>query len=44
VDLPSDLQRVRRRAADGDRVANHTRAWLEAAPPAVRAASESESI
>jgi uncharacterized protein len=38
VDLPSDLQRVRHRAAEGCPVASCTRAWLEAAPPAVRAA------
>jgi rSAM/selenodomain-associated transferase 1 len=43
VDRPSDLQRVRHRAAEGHPVAAHTRAWLEAAPPAVRAASEDES-
>jgi rSAM/selenodomain-associated transferase 1 len=43
VDRPSDLQRVRHRTAEGYPAANHTRAWLEAAPPAVRAASERES-
>jgi len=32
VDLPSDLQRVRHRTAEWSPVANHTRAWLEAAP------------
>jgi rSAM/selenodomain-associated transferase 1 len=42
VDLPSDLERVRQRTAKGSSVANHTRAWLDAAPPA-RASSESES-
>jgi rSAM/selenodomain-associated transferase 1 len=41
VDLPSDLQRVRHRTAEGDPVASHTRAWLDAA---VRTSSESESI
>jgi rSAM/selenodomain-associated transferase 1 len=30
VDLPSDLQRLRHPGAPGDRVAKHTRAWLEA--------------
>jgi hypothetical protein len=43
VDVPADLQRLRHPTATGDPVANHTRAWLEAAPPAVRAASENES-
>ena len=44
VDLPSDLRRVRRQTAEGHPVANHTRAWLEAAPPAVRAASERQRL
>jgi rSAM/selenodomain-associated transferase 1 len=44
VDLPSDLRRVRHRAAEGYPTANHTRAWLEAAPPAVRAASEGQRL
>jgi rSAM/selenodomain-associated transferase 1 len=43
VDLPSDLQRVRHQTAEGHPVPNHTRAWLEATAPAVRASSESES-
>jgi uncharacterized protein len=43
VDRPADLQRVRHRTAEGYPAANHTRAWLDAAPPAVRAASERES-
>jgi len=43
VDLPSDLRRVRHGTAEGHPVANHTRAWLEAADPAVRASSERES-
>jgi rSAM/selenodomain-associated transferase 1 len=37
VDLPSDLQRVRQPTAEAYPVAKHTRAWLEAAPPTVRA-------
>jgi uncharacterized protein len=36
VDLPSDLKRVRQPTAEGDPVAHHTRAWLEAASPAMR--------
>jgi rSAM/selenodomain-associated transferase 1 len=43
VDLPSDLRRVRRQTAEGYPVANHTRAWLEAAAPAVRLSAERES-
>ncbi len=43
VDLPSDLQRVRHRTAEGSSIANHTRAWLDAAPAAMCASSESES-
>jgi rSAM/selenodomain-associated transferase 1 len=43
VDHPSDLQRVRHATATGDPVASHTRAWLETATPAVRAASEREN-
>jgi uncharacterized protein len=36
VDLPSDLKRVWQPTAEGDPVAHHTRAWLEAASPAMR--------
>jgi hypothetical protein len=36
VDLSSDLKRVWQPTADGDPVAHHTRAWLEAACPAIR--------
>jgi rSAM/selenodomain-associated transferase 1 len=43
VDLPSDLQRVRHPTAEGYPVPNHTRAWLDAAAPAVFASSESEN-
>jgi rSAM/selenodomain-associated transferase 1 len=43
VDLPSDLRRVWHRASEGNPVAHHTRAWLEAAPPAVWLSRESES-
>ncbi len=43
VDLPSDLQRVLHRTAEGFPVANHTRTWLEAAHPTVRVSSENES-
>jgi rSAM/selenodomain-associated transferase 1 len=42
VDLPSDLQRVWHRTSEGSPVAHHTRAWLEAAPPAVLLSPESE--
>jgi uncharacterized protein len=44
VDRPSDLQRVWQRTAEGNPVGHHTRAWLQAAPPAVRATSESENL
>lgn len=36
VDRPADLQRVRHLPRQGAPVANHTRAWLETAPSAVR--------
>jgi rSAM/selenodomain-associated transferase 1 len=42
VDLPSDLQRVRRPAVEGSPAANHTRAWLDATLGAARASSENE--
>jgi rSAM/selenodomain-associated transferase 1 len=44
VDRPSDLQRVRHQTAEGYPAATHTRAWLEAALPAVRAAPERERL
>jgi hypothetical protein len=44
VDRPSDLQRVRHQTADGNGVGHHTRAWLEAAPLALRVSSKSESL
>jgi rSAM/selenodomain-associated transferase 1 len=43
VDSSSDLQRVQQGRAEGDPVGRHTRAWLEAAPPAVRSLPERET-
>ena len=44
VDIPANLHRVRHHTQDGDSVATYTRAWLEAAPPAAHASSESERL
>jgi glycosyltransferase A (GT-A) superfamily protein (DUF2064 family) len=44
VDSASDLRRVWRRSQQLDGVARHTRAWLAAAPPAVRARVDGETI
>jgi uncharacterized protein len=44
VDSTSDLRRVWHRADQPDGVARHTRAWVAAAPPSVRARIDGETI
>jgi uncharacterized protein len=44
VDSPSDLRRVCHSSAQPDGTARHTRAWLAAAPPAVRARVDGETM